>query len=198
MKLVKADKEKIMGLAIMLNEANTISPEEYIEDEAEALTKHEYINGCIYAMAGAKRNHNTLNFNLSVEIGSIIKNTACKGYTSDMRAHIKTEFNEAFYYPDLMVSCDPSDDELYEDNPILIIEILSPSTERSDRGEKFTYYKMINTLEEYVLIHQEKQLIEIYHRPNNWQAELIRQGDFNLKSIDAELTVEAVYNGVHF
>jgi Uma2 family endonuclease len=106
----------------------TITPETYLQGERTAEVKHEYDNGYVIAMVGASRAHNLIALTVASEIKQHLKGKACRCYMSDMKVRIQTSANDWFYYPDVMVSCDvapPS--EYYEVNPVLIIEVLSPT-----------------------------------------------------------------------
>jgi len=174
-----------------------ISIEEYLQGELVSDIKYEYVNGEVYAMAGAKRPHNIISMNLSVLIGSHLRGTPCQAYNSDMKVGILTDTDDYFYYPDLQVSCEKNAHELYNTEPKLIIEILSDSTERIDRAEKFRDYRKLASLEEYVLVAQDTARVEIYRRAENWEFALFTQADtFCLHSIELSLNVSEVYENV--
>ncbi len=122
-----------------------ISPEEYLELEEKSPIKHEYIDGEIYAMAGASDRHITIAGNLYILLRNHLKGSGCGVYISDMKLQIK-KLNR-FYYPDVMVTCNQDDKFTanYKRFPSIIIEILSPSTEGFDRGDKFSDYQQIPT-----------------------------------------------------
>ncbi|MBT4837175.1 MAG: Uma2 family endonuclease [Methylococcales bacterium] len=122
-----------------------INPEDYLQGESLANTKHEYIYGKIHAMAGASDGHVAVAGNAFALIKTHLKGSECRTYISDMKVQIGNK--HAFFYPDVMVCCEPSD-KLAEQNylkksPKLIIEVLSPSTEMKDRGEKFILYRKL-------------------------------------------------------
>ncbi len=118
-----------------------ISPEDYLAGELQSPVKHEYRDGQIYAMAGASDRHNAIVFILPQLIGPHLRKMGCRGYTSDMK--VRLESTNDFYYPDLLVSCDPRDqsDQYSKRFPKLIIEVLSDKTERFDRGENLRITK---------------------------------------------------------
>ena len=145
-----------------------LSPEDYLETEKSSLIKHEYIQGRVYAMAGASDSHVTIAGNLFSLLRSHVRGSSCRVYISDMKASI--ESLNIFYYPDVIVTCDPRDQEFtyFKKYPQLIIEVLSESTEAFDRGDKFADYRQLETLEEYVLISQTRMQVECFRRnPDN-------------------------------
>ncbi|MFM7581006.1 MAG: Uma2 family endonuclease, partial [Microcystaceae cyanobacterium] len=155
---------------IALNENSRLAPEDYLKLEEKSLLKHEYIDGEIYAMAGTTDSHNTIALNLAVLIRNHLRGTNCRVYFADIKARL--EERNRFYYPDLLVTCDPKDRETptYKRFPKLIIEILSDSTEAFDRGDKFNDYQALDSLQEYVLVNSKQQRIETYQRDtqNRW------------------------------
>lgn len=174
-----------------------ISIEEYLQGELVSDIKYEYVNGEVYAMAGAKRSHNIISMNLSGLLHQYLRGTPCQAYGSDMKVGILTATDDYFYYPDLHVSCEKTDNDLYNQHPKLIIEILSDSTERTDRAEKFRDYRKLASLEEYVLVAQDTPRVEIYRRAENWELNLFFENDqFCLNSIDLCLNVSEIYENV--
>ncbi len=147
------------------------SPEAYLEVERASDTKSEYFQGEIFAMSGASFAHNRINENLSVSFGNFLKGKKCQAFSQDLRVHIP--FNTLFTYPDFLVTCPPF--LFYEDgmkdtliNPILIIEILSASTESYNRGKKFQLYQGIESLREYAVINSEGEFgIQKFYK-NDW------------------------------
>ena len=149
-----------------------LSPEEYLETEKSSLIKHEYIQGQIYAMAGASDAHVTITANLVALLRNHIRGSGCRIYVADMKVRI--ESLDVFYYPDIMVTCDERDTnfEYFKGYPSLIIEVLSPSTEALDRGDKFSDYQELETLQEYVLISQNRQRVDCFRRNSEGRWEL--------------------------
>ncbi len=148
----------------MIASPQYLTPDDYLQLEAQSALKHEYINGKIYAMAGASDRHVTIALNLATLLRSHVRGTGCRAYISDMKARI--DARNCFYYPDVMVTCDPRDQETsdYKRFPKLIVEVLSQSTEAFDRGDKFADYQTIESLEEYVLINTRHQRVECFRR----------------------------------
>ena len=132
-----------------------VAVEEYLAAEEKSEVRHEYLGGLVYAMAGETRAHNTIALNIATSIRQQLK-TPCKLYMSGVRVNFELRQDEYYYYPDVMVTCDPRDkDPRVVRYPKLIIEVLSETTERVDRREKFFAYTSIESLEEYALISQE-------------------------------------------
>ena len=143
-----------------------ITAADYLALERQAETKSEYLNGRIYAMAGASRNHNRITFNLARRIGNQLGGRRCEGYANDMR--VKVNPTGLYTYPDVVVVCgEPRFEDQHVDtllNPTVIIEVLSDSTESYDRGEKFAHYRALPSLSDYLLVAQDQPRIEHYQR----------------------------------
>ncbi|MTJ06755.1 MULTISPECIES: Uma2 family endonuclease [unclassified Anabaena] len=178
-----------------------LSPEEYLETEKSSPIKHEYIQGQIYAMAGASDAHVTITANLVALLRNHIRGTGCRLYVADMKARI--ESLDIFYYPDIMVTCDSRDTqfEYFKRYPSLIIEVLSPSTEALDRGDKFSDYQELDTLQEYVLVSQNRQRIDCFRRNTEGRWELYSykgNQELELKSVNFSVHLTNVYEDVTF
>lgn len=176
-----------------------LSEDEYLRFERASLTKHEFYNGRIYAMTGAKATHNLIAGNTLASLHRQLRATPCRVYPSDMRVKVvKTGLNT---YPDIVVVCgQPHFTDTVEDtllNPLVLIEVLSPSTERYDRGMKFQHYRTIDTLHEYLLIAQDHVHIEHFSRQESglWvlQEATERTAALTIPSIDCTLTLQDVY-----
>jgi Uma2 family endonuclease len=175
--------------------------QEYLRLEREADYKSEYFKGEIFAMAGANFNHNIVNENCSVLIGSFLRKKPCQSFSRDMKLHIPA--NTLYTYPDLMVVCG---DKKFVDgekdiimNPVIIIEILSKTTEAYDRGDKFALYRSIPSLREYVMISSTSIRAEVMRKESElglWflasEADTI-EGSISLKNIDLELSLSDIY-----
>ena len=180
------------------------TPEEYLAIEREAPYKSEYLYGEIFAMAGASRNHNRIQVNLARELSTQLKGKHSEALPSDMR--VEANEGNQYTYPDISVVCGEA--EFYDEqedvlkNPTVLIEILSPSTERHDRGPKFTNYQAIPTLLEYVMVSQDKPRVEVYERQKNdkWLLTIYMGIDtvVPLNSIQCELHLREVYDRVRF
>lgn len=174
-----------------------ISVEDYLEGERESETRHEYVDGQIYAMGGATELHNTVAAELFTAIHGKLLDT-CRAWMSDMKVKIQHAGKAYFYYPDIMVACGPnSGDQYVRTNPILIVEVLSGSTRRNDLNEKFANYTQIPSLLEYVVVSQDTPHLRIFRRRSDWQPEYYYAGDtFALESVGLEMAVEGVYRRV--
>ena len=179
-----------------------ITPEEYLELEENSPVKHEYIDGYIYAMAGALDAHVTIAGNLFALLRNHVRGSGRRVYISDMKARI--ESLNRFFYPDIMVTCDNRDQETlgYKRFPCLIIEVLSDSTERFDPGDKFADYQTIETLQEYILINTKKPRVECFRRNEDgfWvlQFYVEQETSFQLHSINFAGTMRQLYEDVDF
>jgi Uma2 family endonuclease len=177
-----------------------LTPEEYLQLEETSSIKHEYIDGEVYAMAGATDAHVTIALNIAILLRNHLRGSGCRVYISDMKA--KIESKNRFYYPDVMVTCDERDtnNSTYKQFPKLIIEVLSDSTEAFDRGDKFADYQFIDSLEEYVLVNTKKARIECYRRTedNLWllQFYTLENDYFKLASIEFQGNIIDVYEQV--
>ncbi|MBP9216589.1 MAG: Uma2 family endonuclease [Agitococcus sp.] len=171
-----------------------ISEEDYLEGEKIAELKHEYVDGHIYAMAGAHSNHNSLALNISSEFKNHLKGKPCRAYMSDMKVRIAN--GSKYYYPDVLVNCPPVNG-YFTETPTIIVEVLSNSTRRIDEHEKRWAYMQIETLEEYVLIAQDFVQIEVIRKSDGWKSRKYFLGDeVTFTSIGLTLSVEAIYDGV--
>jgi Uma2 family endonuclease len=178
-----------------------LPPEDYLAYEETSPIKHEYIDGQVYAMAGASDAHVTISLNLASLLRNHVRGTGCRVYMADMKARI--EAANTFYYPDVMVTCDARDRELpnFKKYPCLIVEVLSSSTEAFDRGDKFFDYGKIETLQEYVLISQQHQRVDCFRRntEGSWVLNFYFPGnDIHLTSIDFHVSIDALYEDVIF
>lgn len=145
-----------------------ITDAEYIEMEIASEVKHEYCAGGIYAMSGARASHNDIAASLTISLGAQLRGIPCHPYGSDQR--VKIEETGMRTYPDLSIACEPefeNEKQLDLMNPLVIFEILSPSTAAYDRGEKFRHYRTIPSLNEYILIEQNRPHIEQFIRQAN-------------------------------
>lgn len=172
--------------------------DEYLEAEKTASVRHEYIAGQIYAMAGASDAHNTIALNFAAILRSGVRGGPCRAYVSDMKVWI--EAAGVFYYPDILVTCDPEDNGEYtKTRPSLIIEVTSPSTTVTDHREKLLSYRKIPSLREYVMMTQHEIKVEIYRLDSRGYWWLETDGpehSFKLESVDMEIAVKDLYEDV--
>lgn len=183
---------------------NFISQQEYLAAERDAVNKHEYYQGEIFAMSGASLNHNRVFSNFFTGIGGKLKGKECVPYGSDLRIHIPK--NTLYTYSDIsIVFGEPSLTGENKDtvtNPSVIIELLSKSTRNYDKGEKFTLYRDIDSLKEYILVDTEKVHIEkhIRNADNSWQLTDYRslEDSFSISTIHQEFLLKDIYQGITF
>ena len=175
-----------------------ISVADYLAGERDAEVKHEYIDGDVYAMTGASRRHALIVNALAFALTPHARRRGCQVVTTDLKLRLQVAGATIFYYPDLMLACDPTDqpDPYYLTRPCLVAEVLSPSTERIDRREKLLSYISLPSVREVLLIAQDFPAIEIHRRRNDWQAEVHTEGLLRLDCLDADLAVADVYADV--
>lgn len=176
-----------------------VTVEDYLAAEEVSDVRHEYLGGLVYAMAGETRDHNQIAQNLLVSLRGHIKGGPCKLYMSDIRVNFDLRNDEYYYYPDIVVTCDKRDThKRFVHHPKLIIEVLSESTERVDKREKFFAYTKIASLEEYVLVAQTSQEVTVFRRAQHWKAEKISgaKARLALQSLKLSLPLTAIYEGV--
>ena len=177
--------------------------EEYLELENAATEKHEYYQGEIFAMSGAKMPHNRIISNLHYRLSHQLSEKPCSPYTSDTRIHI--EANTLFTYPDISVICREvitlNNDDLNVLNPTVLFEVLSPSTKAYDRGEKFKLYRETPTLKGYIMVDSLAVNVEAWHIDENGVWNLVEYKDeghaLKIPSIDVVLRLEDIYKGVN-
>ncbi|MEI7840502.1 MAG: Uma2 family endonuclease [Methylococcaceae bacterium] len=177
-------------------QSDYISEQDYLEREKISETKHEYFDGEIFAMAGASRSHQRIISNLVIDIGTHLKNTQCEVFSSDMK--VRADKGKKYFYPDVLVSCTKGDgDSHFEESPRIIVEVLSNSTRKFDQTLKRLVYQSITTLEEYVLIEQDRVEIQVFRRADNWQSSYYYiDDDITFTSIGLTLPVLEIYQRV--
>jgi len=177
-----------------------LTSEEYLTSENDSPTKHEYVAGQLYAMVGVRDTHNAISLNVASRLRSTLRGGPCRVSMSDIK--VRVEEADAFYYPDVFVTCDARDTDPYVKRyPSLVIEVLSPSTEAIDRREKLLNYRKVPSLHEYVLIGSEQRRIEIYRleADGSWTvATLEGDEDLELSSVGTALPAEEIYQDVTF
>lgn len=181
-----------------------ISPEEYLRIERQAEHKSEYVNGEIFAMTGASLKHNLVSGNTFGELRQQLKGRECQAYTSEMR--VKVTATGLYTYPDVVVVCGERkfEDKYFDTllNPTVLVEVLSPSTERYDRIAKSSYYRTLDSLAEHLLVAQDEVRLEQYVKQPNGQWVLFEctslDGVVELPSISCSLALRDVYDKVTF
>jgi Uma2 family endonuclease len=179
-----------------------LNPQEYLTLERKAEFKSEYLDGVVYALAGASKRHNLVVANIIITLGGQLKGRPCRVYPSDLKVRVPN--SQRFFYPDVSVVC--GDDEFADDeqdiilNPTLIVEVSSETTAAFDRGKKFLSYQQIGALQEYLLVSQDEILVEGYARQGNdtWLYTKVTglEGKLILPSIESELALRDVYDKV--
>lgn len=179
-----------------------LTPAEYLSVERAAEDKNEYLDGEVVAMTGANRKHNLITVNITSEIGQQLKGRACEAYVSNMRVRVPS--SRLYTYPDVVVVCEePRFEDDHLDtllNPTLLVEVLSDSTEKYDRGKKFGFYRTIESLSDYLLIAQDERRIEHYAKQPDGRWLLAEHSSPDdvvaLDSISSRLVLREVYDKV--
>ena len=178
-----------------------LTPEEYLTWERKQPFKNEYHNGQIIAMSGASRSHNRITVDITIQLGNQLMNSECEVFAGEMR--VRTSPTISYYYPDVIVVCgEPRfEDDTFDTllNPIVVIEVLSPSTAVFDRGEKFEHYKQLASLQEYLLISQDSVRVEHYCRQEaQWSYNTFQHLEdvLSFASIECEVPLRAIYRRV--
>ncbi len=175
---------------------------EYLEAECKSEVRHEYLGGQVFAMAGGSKAHNIITLNIASHLRSLLRGNSCDVFMSDMKVKLKAanQNKTIFYYPDVLIACHPEDRDRYFVNyPCVIFEVLSPSTEVSDRREKLVNYQTIGSLQEYVLVSQDKIKLEVYRQDlqGDWTMEVLGSEDILvLNSINLSLTMADIYEDI--
>ena len=183
----------------MQSPINFLGVEEYLQLEESSEIRHEYLGGQIFAMSGGSKEHNLIAGNIYSRLRSHLRGSSCSVFMADMKVRIElaNKAKDIFYYPDVVITCDSQDkDRFFLNYPCLIIEVLSPSTETTDRREKLVNYQNLESLQEYVLVSQEAIKIEVYRQntQENWLLEMLGKDDeLRLDSIGLTLTMAESY-----
>ncbi|MGB3637010.1 MAG: Uma2 family endonuclease [Rivularia sp. (in: cyanobacteria)] len=184
----------------MQSAINFLTIDEYFKLEQTSQIRHEYVDGEVFAMAGASEEHNLITGNIYTLLRSHLRGTPCRTFASDMKVKVKVQKADIFYYPDVLVTCDPNDNEKYfKTSPKLIVEVLSNSTKTIDKREKRLNYQNIESLQEYVLISQDETKVEVYRKDiqGNWSMQTLgKEDELHLYSIDLTLKMAEVYEDV--
>jgi Uma2 family endonuclease len=181
-----------------------VTPDEYLAAERLSETRSEYLDGGVYPMTGGTANHSRIVSNIITQLNNQLDDRPCDVFPTDMKVRLPD--SRKFFYPDVVVVCGELQ---YHDgrkdiilNPDLVVEVLSPSTEAFDRGAKFEAYRAIDSLKEYLLILQEKPLVEQYVRGESgeWIFKAVEglESSITLPSIECNLSLSAVYKRVEF
>lgn len=186
----------------MQSPVNFLTVEEYLKAEDKSEIRHEYLGGQVFAMSGGSKEHNIITLNIASRLRSHLRGGSCSVFMADMKVRIElaSQNKSIFYYPDVVVTCDRQDQDRFCLNyPCLIIEVLSPSTEVTDRREKLVNYRTLESLQEYVLVSQDEIKVEVYRKDNqgNWSVQTLGKGDdLKLNSVGLTLTMTDIYEDV--
>jgi Uma2 family endonuclease len=181
---------------------NLVAIEDYLAGELVSPIKHEYLGGVVYAMAGARNAHNLIASNTLVALGSRLRGRHCRAYNSDTKVRLRLPNQVRFYYPDASVICRPNPPgDSFQDDPAVLVEVLSRRTRRIDEGEKRDAYMTIPSLGVYLLAEQETPTVVVFRRTEHGFVREVHQGleaVIPLPEIDIELPLAEIYDGVTF
>lgn len=174
-----------------------LSVEEYLEFERNSPVKHEYVGGRVYAMTGVSRRHSRISGNIFAALREAARGGPCRVHQSDMQVRVPEGI---FYYPDVVVACGPAPEDPYlEDDPCLVVEVLSPTTASTDRREKLLSYRKLPSLRTYLIVEQEETMVERHFRDENdqWQTDIVEEGHFLVNCPPgATLSLAEIYDGL--
>ncbi|HNB89834.1 MAG TPA: Uma2 family endonuclease [Plasticicumulans sp.] len=180
--------------------ATRMSLAAFLDWEATQPERHEYVRGEVFAMTGASDRHNLVAGNLYMLLRTHLRGSPCQVFISDMK--VRVDAADAIFYPDLLVTCSASDrsDRLAKRDPVVIVEVLSPSTAGYDLSAKFAHYRRLASLQEYVTIDPDAPLVQVFRRsPDGWTLHAAEAGDtVGFASIDLCVPIAAVYEDVRF
>ena len=191
-----------MGFAVKSVPFPPISEQDYFDIDAASALKHEFVNGEVYAMAGATERHNTIAGNFFVRLHTAPGRSSCRPFMGDMRLRLAR--GSAYYYPDVLLVCDPLDvDPIVKTSPCLVAEVTSISTEATDRREKLAAYLAMPSLREYLILSHVEARVDLYQRDDEsegqWRYSCLRGDDaFALACFPLTLTVAEIFAGVMF
>ncbi len=187
---------------VAIDGRNLFSVKDYLKGELVSPIKHEYVDGRVYAMAGARNIHNEIAGNTLGSLFIRLRGGKCRPWNSDTKIRIRSPRRIRFYYPDVSVVCRPnSRDDQYQDRPVLIVEVLSERTRRIDEGEKKEAYLTIGSLGAYLLIEQDTARVVAYRRKGRGFAQEVFEGldaVIPLPEIGTELPLAEIYENVEF
>lgn len=187
-------------MSLATDTSTSLSHEKYFMLEEQLQQKHEYIGGEVFAMTGGSVKHGLIGKNATTALDIALKNTPCTAYNSDVKLHIAAA--DGYFHPDAMVLCDEGIvHDHFVESPVLIIEVLSESTEGYDHGKKFAFYRQIDALQTYIMLHQDTPLTEVYRRrsDNSWLLKEYAGLDSVIKiNDDLSLSMRDLYNKIDF
>jgi len=181
---------------------NLISVEEYLDGELASEIKHEFVAGVVHAMAGASNAHNIIATNLLRSVGNQLEDSPCREFNSDTKVRVRTASGFRFYYPDAQVVCKPNpQSDSFQDSPVVIVEVLSDSTRRTDEEEKREYYCSIASLNTYIMLEQAKaQAFVFYRTETGFERRVFDDPNAIIELSDPEmkLSLTEIYRDVEF
>lgn len=169
-----------------------MQPNEYLAYEQEQAIRHELVDGYLYAMTGASDRHEEIGLNLASALQVHLRNSPCRVYKGDLKIRVA----DGFYYPDVFVRCgEQRGDPYFKTDPVLIAEVLSPGTQRYDRGDKRLAYFTLPTLQDYVLIAQDKMQVDVYRRGDSERTACLQNAAdiLRLNAVDFSITLAELY-----
>ena len=187
-----------MGLAKLKTK---VSVEDYLEGERISPVKHEYVYGEVYAMAGTSDNHARIAGNIFVALSVHLRDSPCEPFASDIKVRVNPN---VYYYPDILVTCEQEpEDRYFRNEPILTVEVISPSTREIDRREKLLFYQQMPSVQEYAVVEQEKMHVEIHRRQSDgrWITYYFNQNadeEVEFQSVELKMTLGEIYRRVNF
>jgi Uma2 family endonuclease len=178
----------------------SLTPELYLAQEKLSVKKHEYVDGVVYAMAGAQNQHNSIVGSVFLALASRLRGKKCEPFNSDTKVRVRLPDQVRFYYPDVQVVCEPNaPEDSYQDRPVIIVEVLSDSTRRQDQGEKRDAYLTLPTLEHYLLIDSANACVVAYTRCSDGFQNKLHNGleeVIPLTALGIELPLSEIYERV--
>lgn len=179
------------------NDDGLVSVEDYLEMEERSNVRHEYVAGTLYAMVGGTDRHNRIAGNIYRTLSDVADHGPCRVYFTDMRFLI----GAVYYYPDVMVACEAPETEnpIWRTNPCLVVEVLSPSSEATDRREKLLAYQSVSTVQAYLIVHHDAQRVERHFRRDDgkWaRADHVYDGYIPVPCPETRLTLAQIYRGL--
>ncbi|CAN5557233.1 Uma2 family endonuclease [soil metagenome] len=174
-----------------------LTVEEYLAIEEASDIRHEFVNGEVHALAGASEKHQTIILNIATALRGPARDRGCRVLLDGLKLQVAEKF---IYYPDVMVNCDPTDDDPYvKQTASLVVEVLSPTTATTDRREKPLFYLQLPSLLCYMIVFQDEQRVELRWGPDvdsDWHFEVVAHRPVKIPGLDLELRLEEIYEGV--
>jgi Uma2 family endonuclease len=190
----------MLSRMISARKADFVSPEDYLAGELESSVKHEYVGGVLYSMAGANNVHNQIRVNTLAHLYTRLRGSSCRPYNSDTKVRLRFPTHERFYYPDVMVVCRPNaGTDSFQEQPTLIVEVISAKTRRADEGEKKDAYLSLSSLDVYLLIEQSSPCVVAYCRTSRGFVREIFEGldaIVPLATLKTAFPLSEIYEGV--